>query len=216
MPFRALVNILTENNSLNKIFKKTFNYPLLKVDSPKKKPCPAIGFNPQFPFQTEKQLTIFEHNYNSKLYYISKFILTKTFWKNLKLENIRQYDITKLRQNIDYYEYSKKHPVGIGYELLALNKTNKRSLTSIRNTIADKIILGKSDFNSVFQIDRSINLFSPHRYFLAALIILKAHSEHDLKLKLLNSSDQSTLLTISHENINTLAELLHYNDYQIL
>ena len=170
----------------------------------------------QFPFQTEKQLNNFEHNYNTKLYNISKHLLTKTFWNNLKVENIQQYGITKLRPDIDYYEYSKKHPVGIGYELLALNKINKASLASVRNTIADKINQSKTNFNSVFQIDRSINLFSKHKYFLAALIILKAHSEHDLKLKLLNSSDQATLLTITHENINNLAELLHYDDYQIL
>ena len=170
----------------------------------------------QFPFQTEKQLTNFEHNYNSKLYCISKFVLTKTFWKNLKLENIRQYGITKLRPNINYYEYSKKHPVGIGYELLSLNKTNKRSLTSVRNTIADKIIQGKTNFNPTLNIDKSIDLITPYKYFLAALIILKAHSEDDVKLKLLNSSDQATLLTVSHENINTLAELLDYDDYQIL
>ena len=170
----------------------------------------------QFPFQTEKQLNNFEDNYNTKLYNISKHLLTKTFWKNLKVEDIQQYGITELRSDIDYYEYSKKHSVGIGYELLALNKINKGSLTSVRNTIANKIIQGKNDFNPVLNLNRSVNLFSAHKYFLAALIILKDHSEDDLKLKLLNSSDQPTLLTITHENINTLAELVHYDDYQIL
>ena len=170
----------------------------------------------QFPFQTETQLKNFEHNYNSKLYSISKFILNKTFWKNLKVTDIKKWGITELRPNIDYYEYSKNHPVGIGYELLALNNTNKGSISSVRNFIANKILLGKYNFNPVLNLDRSIYLFSKHKYFLAALIIFKAHSEDDLKLKLLNSFDQPTLLTITHENINTLTELLHYDDYQIL
>ena len=161
-------------------------------------------------------LTNFEHNYNSKLYNISKHLLTKTFWNNLQVEDIQQYGITELRPNINYYEYSKNHPVGIGYELLTLNKINKGSLASVRNTIADKIKQSKINFNSVFQIDRSINLFSKYKHFLAALIILKAHSENELKLELLNSSNQATLLTVSHENINTLSQLLHYDDYQIL
>ena len=166
----------------------------------------------QFPFKTENQLRNFEHNYNSKLYSISKNILTKNFWNNLTVENVRNYGVTKLRPDINYYEYSKKHPVGIGYELLTLSKTNKGSICSVRNTIADKIELGKNNFNPALHIDRSINLISPYKHFLAALIILKAHSEDDLKKKLLNSTDQPTLLTLSHENINTLVELFDYNE----
>jgi len=162
----------------------------------------------QFLFKTQRQLTNFEANYYAKLDCLSAFLFTPRFWKDLKLSDLAQYGVTELKPNINYYQFSKQHSAGIGFELLCLNNTNKGSISSIRNYIADKIQENKNNFNAVLNLDRNLNLGKKYKYLFAALIVLKAKAEADLKELLLNSKDEPTLLTVNKDRIFRLEEIL--------
>ena len=167
----------------------------------------------QFLFQNEKQLVNFEKtNYYSKLDCLSKFIFTPRFWKDLKLENLEPYGVNELKPNIDYYKFSKDRPIGIGFELLSLNNIYKGNITAVRNFIADKIKAGKNNFNTCLQIDRRLHTAKKYKYLFAAIIVLKANAEEDLKQLLLNSNKEPTILTVNQERIVRLSEILSYSD----
>ena len=93
------------------------------------------------------------------------------------------------------HEFAKSHTVGLGFELLALNSSNNYDIASVRNLIADKIKLGKKEFNSALHIDRSLSLAKQFKYLFASLIVLKANEEYKLKQRLINSVDEPTALT---------------------
>ena len=167
----------------------------------------------QFLFKNEKQLKNFETtNYYRKLDCVSKQLLTKAFWKNLKLEDLEKFGVNELNPKIDYYKFGKKHPNGIGFEIISLG-TNNSNIKSVRCLITDKIKLGKNNFNAALNIDRSVNLARKFKLQFAALIVLKANEEERLKQLLIISIKEPTILTVSKENVVRLEDYLSYNDY---
>lgn len=167
----------------------------------------------QFLFKNEKQLVNFEKtNYYSKLDCLSKFIFTPRFWKDLKLEDLKPYGVKELKPYINYYEFSKSHPIGIGFELLSLNNIYNGDIGAVRKFIADKIKEGKKDFNGCLQIDRRLFLAKKYKCLFAAIIVLKANAEEDLKELLLNSNNEPTILTVNQDQIVRLTDLLSYSD----
>ena len=167
----------------------------------------------QFLFKNEKQLVNFEKtNYYSKLDCLSKFIFTPRFWKDLKLEDLLPFGVKELKPYINYYEFSKTHPIGIGFELLALNNSYNGNIGTIRNLIADKINEGKKDFNAALHLDRKLYTAKKYKHLFAAIIVLKANAEDDLKELLLNSKDEPTILTVDRNQVVRLADLLCYSD----
>ena len=167
----------------------------------------------QFLFKTEKQLINFEKtNYYSKLDCLSKFIFTPKFWKDLKLEDLKPYGVEELKPYINYYEFSKSHPIGIGFELLALNNIYNGDIAAVRNFIADKIKQGKKDFSKALNLDRKLYIGKKYKYLFAAIIVLKANAEENLKQLLLNSNDEPTILTVNQERVVRLADILCYSD----
>ncbi len=171
----------------------------------------------QFLFQNEKQLRNFETtNQLGKLDNLSKNAISKSFWNSLNIEQIKNYGVEKIIKDINYHEFAKKHSVGLGFELLTLNNTNKNNknnIKSIRNLIADKIKEGKKEFNSALHITRNIHLANQFKYLFASLIILKANEEYELKQKLINSVDEPTALIVTKDNITRFEELLSTPDY---
>jgi hypothetical protein len=167
----------------------------------------------QFLFKNEKQLRNFERtNQLGKLDNLSKFWLNKSFWDSLNFDDLTDYGITELNKNIDYFEFSKSHTIGLGFELLALNSTHKKSLKSVRNFIADSIQLGKTNFNACLNIDRSIALSKDFKYLFASLIVFKANSEYELKQILINSINEPTVMVVNKDTVKTLGELLEIPD----
>ena len=167
----------------------------------------------QFLFKNEKQLKNFETtNYYRKLDCVSKQLLTKAFWKNLKLEDLQKFGVNELNPKIDYYEFGKKHPNGIGFEILSLG-TNNSNIESVRCLIADKIKQDKSNFNAALNIDRTVNLARKFKIQFASMIVLKANEEERLKQLLIASNKEPTILTVSKENVVRLGDYLSFNDY---
>lgn len=167
----------------------------------------------QFLFKTEKQLVNFEKtNYYRKLDCASKDIFTRNFWKKLKLEDLKPFGVTELKPDINYFEFSKKHPIGIGFEVLTLNNTNNGEIASVRNFIADKIEEGKKDFNAALNIDRNVKLAKKFKLIFAAIVVLKANDEEELKQLLVNSKDEPTILSVDRDRIARLEEILCYNE----
>ncbi len=162
----------------------------------------------QFLFQSEKQLRNFERtNQLGKLDGLSKILLTKRFWDSISVEELRPYGVTELRSDCDYWQYAKDHPVGLGFELLTLNRTHKGSVESVRRLIADKIWEGVVDFNATLQIDRSLSLASKFTNLFAALIVLRLNIELSLRDVLVNSTSEPTVTVVTRNNVKTLAEL---------
>ena len=131
-------------------------------------------------------------------------------WKKLKLEDLKLFSVTELKPNIDYFEFSKKHPIGIGFEVLTLNNVNNGDIASVRNFIADKIEEGKKDFNAALNIDRNVKLAKKFKLQFAAIVVLKANAEEDLKQLLVNSKDEPTILSVNRDRISRLEEILCY------
>ena len=167
----------------------------------------------QFLFKNEKQLVNFEKtNYYSKLDCLSKFIFTPKFWKDLKLEDLKTYGVKELKPYINYYEFSQTHPIGIGFELLALNNIYKGNIAAVRNFIADKIQEGKSNFGKTLNLDRRLYAGKKYKYLFAAIIVLKANDEEELKQLLVNSKDEPTILSVDRDRIARLEEILCYEE----
>jgi hypothetical protein len=168
----------------------------------------------QFLFQSEKQLRNFETN-ETKLSELSKQselnLRTKTFWNNLDQNQLNPYNVIR-RDGVNYYDYAKNHPVGVGFELLALSKKAKGSIKYVRTMIDDYVLKGCIDFNAGLHLNRNFKLGENFQYLLAAVIILKKNAEDDLKQCLINSANEPTLLTVTQDNIVTLEELLQRSD----
>ncbi|MFM6204499.1 hypothetical protein, partial [Planktothrix sp.] len=154
----------------------------------------------QFLFLNESQLRNFETNEN-KLAELSKTFANRTFWE------LYQHPEKVINEN--YWEYSKNHFTGIGFEILALMKKHNGSIQSVRELIQEKILSGCKDFNAGLNLDRSVqNLLSDElKDILASVIILKKNEDIKLKNTLLNSLDEPTLLVVSRENISTLEQI---------
>ncbi|WP_222425315.1 hypothetical protein, partial [Planktothrix tepida] len=154
----------------------------------------------QFLFLNESQLRNFETNEN-KLAELSKTFANKTFWE--------QYQHPEKVINENYWEYSKNHPTGIGFEILALNKKHKGSIQSVRQLIQEKILEGCQNFNAALTLDRGIQglLSDELKDILASVIIFKKNADIELKNTLINSLDEPTLLVVSQENISTLEQI---------
>ena len=168
----------------------------------------------QFLFQNEKQLRNFETvNQLNKLDNLSKNIVSKSFWNNIKLEKLKPYGVEEIIINIDYHTFAKEHSVGLGFELLALNTTHNNDIKSVRNWIADKIKQGKTNFDSALNISRSLYLARNFKYLFASLIILKANAEYKLKQTLINSIDEPTVLVVDKNSVIKFEELLAIPDY---
>lgn len=154
----------------------------------------------QFLFLNESQLRNFETN-ESKLAELSKTFANRTFWE--------LYQHPDKIDNVNYWEYSKNHPTGLGFEVLALNKKHKGSIQSVRELIQEKILEGCQNFNATLTLDRGIQglLSNELKDILASVIILKKNEDVKLKNTLLNSLDEPTLLVVSQDNISTLEQI---------
>jgi hypothetical protein len=154
----------------------------------------------QFLFLNETQLRNFETN-ESKLAEISKLFSSKKFWDEFKHDD-------KI-QGENYYEFSKSHSTGIGFELLALMNKYKGSIKSIRQLIQGKILEGCQNFNAGLHLDRTVEkvLNDDIKQLLATVIMLKKNEDIKLKNTLLNSLNEPTLLVVSRDNVHTLDDV---------
>ena len=157
----------------------------------------------QFLFLNESQLRNVETN-ESKLAEISKQFSSKKFWEEFKHDE-------KI-EGINYYEFSKTHSTGVGFELLALMNKYKGSIKSIRQLIQGKILEGCKDFNAGLNIDRTVEkiLNDDIKELLATVIMLKKNEDLKLKNTLLESLKEPTLLVVSRDNVHTLDDV--WND----
>jgi hypothetical protein len=159
----------------------------------------------QFLFMNETQLHNFETN-ETKLTELTNHIFNKKFWELLTNEDLKEYNAT-LNPEIDYYKFSRTHSVGIGFELLALSRTHKGSIESVRKLIFSKILECCNDFNAGLNINRSFKLADNFKYLLAAVIVLKGNAEYKLIKCLEASANESTILSLTSENIKTLSTI---------
>ncbi|MBW4677772.1 MAG: hypothetical protein KME52_28390 [Desmonostoc geniculatum HA4340-LM1] len=166
----------------------------------------------QFLFQTELQLRNFETN-EETLANLSKELglNQKQFWNNLTNEDIKQYGV-ELRKNVDYFNYSKHHPVGIGFELLALAPSIKGDINKIRQKIVELIDKGCRDFAPALNLFRNIKYGIPLKNLFAAVIVAKKNAEDDLRTLLENSADEPTILSVTSDNIKRLRELMNNSE----
>lgn len=157
----------------------------------------------QFLFQNEKQLRNFEQNLYGKVASLSFYQNHRGYWKSAAEST----DLP-LIDGIDYNRENKRNPVGLGFEILAINRRHKGNLGIIRNRIADLIIDGCTNFNAGLNLDRAIESFDSFTDIFALNVVLKANSKHDLKMLCINSADEATLLSVSPKNIKKLSEFL--------
>jgi hypothetical protein len=165
----------------------------------------------QFLFQTELQLRNFETN-EETLANLSKEIglANKTFWDKLTVEDIALYDV-ELREGVDYFSYAKGHPVGIGFELLALSPTAKGDINLVRQKIVELISKGCKDFNAGLHLSRNFDYGKSLKNLFATVIVAKKNAEDDLRILLENSADEATQFSVRTENIKRLGELNQNN-----
>lgn len=159
----------------------------------------------QFLFLNESQLKNFETN-EFKLVEISKLFSSKKFWDEFKHD-------AKI-EGVDYYEFSKTHSTGVGFELLALMNKYKGSIKSIRQLIQGKILEGCQNFNAGLNLDRTVEkvLNDEIKQILASVIMLKKNEDIKLKNTLLNSLKEPTLLVVSRDNIHSLDDVWNSED----
>ena len=93
-----------------------------------------------------------------------------------------------------------------------LNNANNGEIASVRNFIADKIEEGKKDFNAALNIDRNVKLAKKFKFIFAAIVVLKANAEEELKQLLVNSKDEPTILNVNRDRIARLEKILCYEE----
>jgi hypothetical protein len=165
--------------------------------------CLKLVSSSQFLFQTEKQLRNFETNENV-LFEVSKKLLTRSFFET--------FQHGEKRVGVDYFQFSKTHPVGIGLEFLALSHKFDGSIKTIRQCIYKAINSGSTNFNASLNISRSLKYVENFKDIFASIIIKKCNAEIDLINVMRNSVGDNTLLTLSKENIKTLEQILAVDD----
>jgi hypothetical protein len=165
--------------------------------------CLKLVSSSQFLFQTEKQLRNFETNENV-LFEVSKKLLTRSFFETF------QHD--EKRVGVDYYQFSKTHPVGIGLEFLALLPKFNGSIACVRESIHNAIKSGKTDFNASLNISRSLKYVEKFKDIFVSIVIKKCNAEIDLINVMRASVGDNTLLTLGKENIKTLEQILAVED----
>jgi hypothetical protein len=165
--------------------------------------CLKLVSSSQFLFETEKQLRNFETNENV-LFEISKKLLTRSFFETF------QHD--EKRKDVDYYQFSKTHPVGIGLEFLALSPKFDGSIETIRQCIYKAINSGSTNFNASLHITRNLKYVEKFKNIFALIIIKKCNAELDLINVMRASVGDNTLLTLGRENIKTLEQILAVED----
>lgn len=159
----------------------------------------------QFLFLSESQLNNFITN-EIKLSELSNHIFNKKFWEDLNNVDLKDYGVS-LNPDIDYYKFSRSHSVGIGFELLALSRTHKGSIKSVRNLIYNKILENCNDFNAELNINRSFKFADNFKYLLVSVVVLKANAEYKLIKCLEKSANEPTILSINNENIKILSSI---------
>ncbi|MBD0386264.1 MAG: hypothetical protein ICV54_06975 [Nostoc sp. C3-bin3] len=165
----------------------------------------------QFLFESELQLRNFETN-EVTLSELTKSLglNQKTFWDNLKSEDVIQYGV-EMRTGVDYFTFAKYHPTGVGFELLALGK-NKGDINQVRQKIVELIENGCKNFGKDLNIPYHLKNAIPLKNVFAAVIIAKKNAEDNLRLLLENSANEPTLLTVKPENIRRLRELMNNSE----
>lgn len=166
----------------------------------------------QFLFQTELQLRNFETN-EETLANLSKEIglCHKVFWDKLTTNDIAPYDI-ELREGVDYFNYAKGHPVGVGFELLTLSSNIKGDINLVRQKIVELIQKGCKDFGKNLNIPYHFKNGNLLKNLFASVIVAKKNAEDDLRKLLENSADEPTILSVKTENIKRLHELNSRNN----
>ncbi|WP_332984708.1 hypothetical protein [Microcoleus sp. A003_D6] len=159
----------------------------------------------QFLFLNESQLRNFETN-EGKLAEVSKSFLSKKFWD--------EFEHPEKIEGENYYEFSKSHSTGVGFELLALMNKYKGSIKAVRKLIQSKILEGCNNFNAGLNIDRTIDkvLNDDIKKVLATVVMLKKNEDIKLKNTLLNSLSEPTLLVVSRDNVHTLDQVWKNED----
>lgn len=166
----------------------------------------------QFLFRSELQLRNFETNEATLANLSNEIGLNlKIFWDKLTQNDIATYNI-ELRKNVDYFNYAKHHPVGIGFELLALLPSYKGDIELVREKIVELIDKNCTNFNAALNISRSIDAGKSLKNMLGAVIVAKKNAEDDLRSLLENSADEPTLLSIKQSDIKRFEELVNHND----
>lgn len=161
----------------------------------------------QFLFQNELQLRNFETN-EETLANLSKELglCHKIFWDKLTQDDIAEYGV-KLRENVDYFNYAKHHPVGIGFELLALPDTAKGDIEIVRKRIVELINNGCKNFNAALHLQRNLKYGNVFKNLFASVIVAKKNADDDLRKFLENSANEPTIFTVTTENVKRLHEL---------
>ena len=166
----------------------------------------------QFLFNTESQLRNFETNL-SKLDKLGKVACNSKFWSNLNLNELLKYGDFEVSNNFDYVEYCKNHDLGLGLEVLCFGKN--KTISDIRNFIADKIDSDCKNFNASLNLDRAVNTHaSKLKYLFAAIYLLRIEAELKLKNQLVKSVNEPTILTVSKDDKITLAKILDLDSYE--
>lgn len=161
----------------------------------------------QFLFQNETQLRNFETN-EVRLCNLSNELglNQKSFWDKLIPDDIKSYGI-EYRGNVDYLSYAKTHPVGVGFELLALSKNVGGNIQNIRSKIVDLINKGSKNFSKDLNIPHYLKKALPLKNLFAAIIVAKKNAEDDLRALLENSANEPTIFSVTGDNMRRLHEL---------
>ena len=159
----------------------------------------------QFLFATERSLKNFETN-EEALANISKELLLKSYWDKLPVKQLETLG-AEIIPGIDYYAFSKSHPVGIGFELLALAPRAKGNLKATRIAIDEKVQSGCENFNAGLHLNRNFKHAEKFRNLFASIIIQKANAEYRLKQRLINASTEPTILTLTPNHLSTIQQI---------
>lgn len=159
----------------------------------------------QFLFPTERSLKNFETN-EENLLSLSKELLPKSYWSNLPVRELEAFGV-EIIPNIDYFAFSKSHPVGVGFELLALAPRAKGDLKGVRITIDEKVQSGCENFNAGLSLNKYKKLGEKFKNLFASIIIRKANAEYRLKQRLIEASSEPTILTLTQDHLTTVAEV---------
>jgi hypothetical protein len=171
----------------------------------------------QFLFLNQSQLRNFERNEEtlaklSNAYTVGlKKLLCKSFWENITNDDLRANNV-ELIEGIDYYDYAKNHPVGVGFELLSFNRGYNNSLQKVRAMIQQKILEDCKNFNADLNISRSLKHGEQFKFLLASIIVKRKNAEENLKSELVDSAYEPTIFVVRPDNVGTIADLWGYND----
>lgn len=162
----------------------------------------------QFLFQTEDQFNGFL-KFEEEFFKKTTSLLQNTrHWETLTDEEMTSMNLPGLKLNsVEMVNWVKNHKVAFGFEVLSWTNRNFSDLAAVRTQIAELVEAGTTAWERKLKTSDALTKLSrEHQLTLTELTIRRWLAKQELRQTMRNSTQQSTLLQASLQDVSTISD----------